>query len=64
MRFMRKSDSGNGVFVGRIRDENSVQELKLREVESRIESEMAGLRTLIETAKVTSMVWKFDTPKC
>ena len=40
------------LHAGRIRDESSVQELKLREVETRIESEMAALRTAIETAKV------------
>ncbi|KAG8933718.1 hypothetical protein FRC01_007435 [Tulasnella sp. 417] len=40
---------------GRIRDETSVQELKLREVETRIESEMAGLRTAIETAKQNTL---------
>lgn len=41
-----------GCAVGRIRDETSVQELKIREVDTRIESEIAGLRTAIETAKV------------
>lgn len=40
---------------GRIRDETSIQELKLREVETRIESEMAGLRTAIETAKQNTL---------
>jgi len=40
---------------GRLRDENTVQELKLREVEGRIESEMAGLRTSIENAKSTTL---------
>nr|ODO03801.1 mitochondrial protein [Cryptococcus depauperatus CBS 7855] len=36
---------------GRIRDESSQQELKLKEVDTRIESEIAGLRTQIEQAK-------------
>ena len=38
--------------VGRIRDESSVQELKIREVDTRIESEISGLRTAIEQSKV------------
>jgi len=33
---------------GRIRDESSQQELKIKEVDTRIESEIAGLRTQIE----------------
>lgn len=36
---------------GRIRDESSLQELKIKEVDTRIESEIAGLRTQIEQAK-------------
>ncbi|TYJ57363.1 hypothetical protein B9479_001902 [Cryptococcus floricola] len=36
---------------GRIRDESSQQELKIKEVDTRIESEIAGLRTQIEQAK-------------
>ena len=44
--------SDGAAFQGRIRDETSVQELKIREVDTRIESEIAGLRTAIETAKV------------
>ena len=36
---------------GRIRDESSQQELKIKEVDTRIESEIAGLRTQIESAK-------------
>lgn len=35
---------------GRIRDESSQQELKIKEVDTRIESEIAGLRTQIEQA--------------
>jgi hypothetical protein len=37
--------------LGRIRDEQSQQELKIKEVDTRIESEIAGLRTQIEQAK-------------
>jgi len=40
---------------GRIRDETGVQELKIREVDTRIESEIAGLRTAIETAKQNTL---------
>jgi len=40
---------------GRIRDESSLQELKVREVDTRIESEIAGLRTAIETAKQNTL---------
>ncbi|KAL7424944.1 Protein fmp32, mitochondrial [Cryptotrichosporon argae] len=36
---------------GRIRDESSQQELKIKEVDTRIEAEIAGLRTQIEQAK-------------
>lgn len=36
---------------GRIRDESAQQELKVKEVDTRIESEIAGLRTQIEQAK-------------
>ena len=34
-----------------VRDESSLQELKVREIDTRIESEIAGLRTAIEIAK-------------
>ncbi|UZJ55855.1 hypothetical protein CBS101457_005175 [Exobasidium rhododendri] len=37
---------------GRIRDESSVHALKIKEVDTRIESEIAGLRSLIATAKI------------
>ncbi|KAJ1306515.1 hypothetical protein OPQ81_007517 [Rhizoctonia solani] len=40
---------------GRIRDESSVQELKIREVDTRIESEIAGLRTAIEQSKQSTL---------
>ncbi|CED82213.1 Uncharacterized membrane protein [Phaffia rhodozyma] len=36
---------------GRIRDEASLHELKIKEVDTRIESEIAGLRTQIQGAK-------------
>ncbi|CAE6408561.1 unnamed protein product [Rhizoctonia solani] len=41
--------------TGRIRDESSVQELKIREVDTRIESEIAGLRTAIEQSKQSTL---------
>ena len=42
---------------GRIRDEASQAELKIKEVDTRIESEIAQLRTQIESGKVsTSLV--------
>ncbi|GJJ11408.1 hypothetical protein Clacol_005641 [Clathrus columnatus] len=37
---------------GRMRDEASAQELKIREVDTRIESEIANLRTTIQASKV------------
>lgn len=37
---------------GRIRDESSQQELKIKEVDTRIESEIAGLRTQIEQVRI------------
>ncbi|CAD6940113.1 unnamed protein product [Tilletia controversa] len=36
---------------GRIRDESSVHALKIKEVDTRIETEIAGLRTSIQSAK-------------
>ncbi|KOS13968.1 hypothetical protein Malapachy_3786 [Malassezia pachydermatis] len=36
---------------GRIRDESSVHSLKIKEVDTRIESEIAGIRTSIQSAK-------------
>jgi formate-dependent nitrite reductase membrane component NrfD len=38
---------------GRIRDESSVHALKIKEVDTRIESEIAGLRSLIATVSGT-----------
>ncbi|KAG8746204.1 hypothetical protein FRC10_005720 [Ceratobasidium sp. 414] len=40
---------------GRIRDESSVQELKIREVDTRVESEISGLRTAIEQSKQNTL---------
>lgn len=47
-----------------MREESSGQELKIREVDTRIESEIAGLRTAIQASKViikTSSVSHFLT---
>jgi len=41
---------------GRIRDESSQQELKIKEVDTRIESEIAGLRTQIEQVSIILLV--------
>ena len=43
---------------GRMREESSGQELKIKEVDTRIEQEIAGLRTAIQTSKV--LVYKLD----
>ncbi|KAK2463707.1 hypothetical protein APHAL10511_004458 [Amanita phalloides] len=40
---------------GRMRDESSRQELKIKEVDTRIEQEIAGLRTAIQTSKATTL---------
>lgn len=40
---------------GRLRDETSAQELKVREVDTRIESEISALRTAIETSKQNTL---------
>ncbi|QRV73822.1 hypothetical protein RhiJN_01836 [Ceratobasidium sp. AG-Ba] len=40
---------------GRIRDEASMQELKIREVDTRVESEISGLRTAIEQSKQNTL---------
>ena len=37
---------------GRMREESSGQELKIKEVDTRIEQEIAGLRTAIQASKV------------
>lgn len=39
---------------GRLREESSGQELKIKEVDTRIEQEIAGLRTAIQASKVCS----------
>lgn len=38
---------------GRLREEGSGQELKIKEVDTRIEQEIAGLRTAIQASKVS-----------
>ncbi|KAF7309658.1 Mitochondrial protein [Mycena indigotica] len=40
---------------GRLREEGSAQELKIKEVDTRIEQEIAGLRTAIQASKATTL---------
>ncbi|KAH9479612.1 Protein FMP32, mitochondrial [Psilocybe cubensis] len=40
---------------GRMREESSGQELKIKEVDTRIEQEIAGLRTTIQASKATTL---------
>lgn len=40
---------------GRMREETSGQELKIKEVDTRIEQEIAGLKTVIQSSKVQIM---------
>lgn len=40
---------------GRMREESSGQELKIKEVDTRIEQEIAGLRTAIQASKVSTI---------
>lgn len=40
---------------GRMREESSVQEVKLKEADTRIETEIAALRTAIEASKATTL---------
>ncbi|KIL55810.1 hypothetical protein M378DRAFT_90277 [Amanita muscaria Koide BX008] len=40
---------------GRMREESSRQELKIKEVDTKIEQEIAGLRTAIQTSKATTL---------
>jgi hypothetical protein len=40
---------------GRMRDESSGQELKIKEVDTRIEQEIANLRTTIQQSKATTL---------
>jgi len=42
---------------GRIREESSKQELKMKEVDTRIEQEIAGLRAAIQSSKVGSYLF-------
>src|SRR5271169_1681648 len=48
---------------GRMREESSGQELKIKEVDTRIEQEIAGLRTAIQASKVCCMIvmWSIYT---
>lgn len=41
---------------GRIREESSGQELKIKEVDTRIEQEIAGLRTAMQASKVSTTI--------
>jgi regulator of replication initiation timing len=44
---------------GRMREESSGQELKIKEVDTRIEQEIAGLKTAIQSSKVNlSMIFQ------
>jgi hypothetical protein len=45
---------------GRIREEGSKQELKMKEVDTRIEQEIAGLRAAIQSSKVSD--WRCSSP--
>jgi hypothetical protein len=42
---------------GRIREETNAQELKLKETETRIDQEVAGLRERIEAVKLSTLQW-------
>ena len=46
---------------GRIREEASKQELKMKEVDTRIEQEIAGLRAAIQSSKVSD--WSSSYPR-
>ena len=46
---------------GRIRDEAATQELKVRATEERIEQEIAGLRTQMETIKLQTLQYMIGT---
>ena len=41
---------------GRMREESSGQELKIKEVDTRIEQEIAGLRTAMQASKVSAII--------
>lgn len=50
---------------GRIRDESAVHALKIKEVDTRIESEIAGLRTSIQSAKFNVLqVSRYQIIRC
>ncbi len=50
---------------GRIRDESAVHALKIKEVDTRIESEIAGLRTSIQSAKFNVLqVSRYQAIRC
>lgn len=42
---------------GRIREETSTQDLKIKETDAKIEQEIAGLRERIEQVKFSSLQW-------
>ena len=42
---------------GRIREEAKGQELKIKETETRIEQEVAGLRERVEAVKFSTLQW-------
>ena len=44
---------------GRIREEASKQELKMKEVDTRIEQEIAGLRAAIQSSKVSNQMLSY-----
>lgn len=46
---------------GRIREEASKQELKMKEVDTRIEQEIAGLRAAIQSSKVGDWMLSFSS---
>lgn len=53
---------GSNVTIGRIRDESAVHALKIKEVDTRIEAEIAGLRTSIQSAKFNVLQVSFLLP--
>lgn len=42
---------------GRIREESSLHELKIKETDSRIEKEVGDLRGLLESVKFSTLQW-------
>lgn len=42
---------------GRIREEAKSQELKIKETETRIEQEVAGLKERVESVKFSTLQW-------